>query len=73
LKLVLYDLQKGIIAINPWHVPLLNTLVLVTSGAYITWCHYAILAGYRKDSIEALIYTILLAIFLQDYNIMNTV
>jgi cytochrome c oxidase subunit 3 len=54
---------KGIIAINPWHVPLLNTFVLVTSGAFITWSHYAILAGYRKDSIEALIYTIGLALY----------
>jgi len=54
---------KGIVAINPWHVPLLNTLVLVTSGAFITWSHYALLAGYRKDSIEALSYTIGLAAF----------
>ena len=54
---------KGIIAINPWHVPLLNTFVLVTSGAYITWTHYAILAGYRKDAIKSLIYTIILAAF----------
>jgi len=54
---------KGIIAINPWHVPLLNTFVLITSGAFITWAHYAILAGYRKDSLEALTYTILLALF----------
>jgi cytochrome c oxidase subunit 3 len=54
---------KGIVAINPWHVPLLNTIVLVTSGAFITWSHYAILAGYRKDSIESLIYTIILATF----------
>jgi len=53
----------GIIAINPFHVPFLNTLVLVTSGAYITWSHYAILAGYRKDSIQALLYTIYLALF----------
>jgi cytochrome c oxidase subunit 3 len=54
---------KGIIAINPWHVPLLNTFVLITSGAYVTWSHHALLAGNRKESIEALIYTILLAIF----------
>jgi cytochrome c oxidase subunit 3 len=54
---------KGIIAINPWHVPLLNTFVLVTSGAYVTWAHYAILAGYRKESINALIYTIIFAAF----------
>ncbi len=54
---------KGIVAINPWHVPLLNTFVLVTSGAYITWAHYAILAGYRKESINALVATIILAAF----------
>jgi len=54
---------KGIIAINPWHVPLLNTFVLLTSGAYITWSHHALLAGNRKESIEALVYTIGLAIF----------
>jgi cytochrome c oxidase subunit 3 len=54
---------KGIIAINPWHVPLLNTFVLVTSGAYVTWAHYAILAGYRKESINALIATIVFAAF----------
>lgn len=54
---------KGIIVINPWHIPLLNTLVLITSGAFLTWSHFAILSGYRKESLEALIYTILLAIF----------
>jgi len=54
---------KGIIAINPWHIPLLNTFVLITSGAFITWSHHAMLAGYRKESIEALIYTIILAVF----------
>ena len=52
----------GIIAINPWHVPLLNTFILVTSGAFITWTHYSILAGYRKDSIKSLVYTIILAL-----------
>jgi cytochrome c oxidase subunit 3 len=54
---------KGIIAINPWHVPLLNTFVLITSGAYVTWAHYAILAGYRRESIHALIFTIIFAAF----------
>jgi len=54
---------KGIIAISPWHVPLLNTFVLLTSGAFITWSHHALLAGNRKESIEALIYTIALALF----------
>jgi len=54
---------KGIFAINPWHVPFLNTVVLVSSGAYITWAHYAILAGNREDALEGIWCTIVLALF----------
>ena len=52
-----------IMAINPWTVPLLNTVVLVTSGAFITWSHYGFLSGFRVESSEALVYTIGLAIY----------
>jgi len=54
---------KGVFAINPWHVPFLNTVVLVSSGAYITYSHYALLAGHKEDSLEGLWFTILLAMF----------
>lgn len=54
---------KGIIALNPWHIPLLNTLVLVTSGAFITWAHYALLTDNRDELTEALQHTISLALF----------
>lgn len=54
---------KGIHAINPWHVPLLNTFVLVNSGAFVTWAHYSILIGYRRQAINALVYTVILAFF----------
>lgn len=54
---------KGIFAINPWHVPFLNTVVLVTSGAYITWAHYALLAGNREDTLEGIWSTMVLAGF----------
>ena len=54
---------QGIQVLNPWEIPFLNTVILLSSGASVTWAHHAILAGYRKDSIEALIYTIILAIF----------
>lgn len=54
---------KGIEAINPWHVPLLNTFVLINSGAFVTWAHYSLLAGLRKQTINGLVYTILLALF----------
>ena len=66
---------KGIEAINPFHVPLLNTFVLVNSGAFVTWAHYGLLAGFRRQTIVALIYTIGLALFftaLQAYEYINS-
>jgi len=65
---------KGIIAMNPWGIPLLNTFILLTSGATITWAHYALIAGYRKQVIEGTIYTIILAIIFtafQGYEYVN--
>nr|YP_009310457.1 cytochrome c oxidase subunit 3 [Pyramimonas parkeae]AOT98937.1 cytochrome c oxidase subunit 3 [Pyramimonas parkeae] len=60
---------KGIEAINPWDIPAFNTLVLLTSGASVTWAHHAILAGHRKSAITALIVTIILAIIFTDTQI----
>lgn len=54
---------KGIVGLNPWHVPLLNTFVLLTSGAFITWTHYSILGGTRKAALNSLLATIILALF----------
>jgi heme/copper-type cytochrome/quinol oxidase subunit 3 len=33
---------KGIHVFNPWEIPLLNTLILLTSGASVTWAHFAV-------------------------------
>lgn len=52
----------GIEPMNAWEIPFLNTLILLTSGATVTWAHHAIVAGYRKEAIVALILTITLAV-----------
>jgi len=51
---------EGIVPFDPWHFPLLNTLILLTSGATVTWAHHAILKGDRKGAIQGLIVTIIL-------------
>ena len=39
---------KGIETFDPWHLPLLNTLILLTSGTTVTWAHHALIHGDRK-------------------------
>ncbi len=51
---------EGIVPFDPWHFPLLNTLILLTSGATVTWAHHAILHNDRKGAIQGLIVTVLL-------------
>jgi cytochrome c oxidase subunit 3 len=45
---------------DPWHLPLLNTLVLLTSGTTVTWAHHALLENNRKGLIQGLALTIVL-------------
>ena len=53
---------QGITALNPFAIPLLNTILLLSSGSFITYAHHAILQGYRKGAIEGTLVTNLLAI-----------
>jgi len=48
--------------LNPWKIPLLNTILLLTSGATITWAHHSIVWGSKDQSIFALFITIVLAV-----------
>jgi cytochrome c oxidase subunit 3 len=51
---------SGIVTLDPWHFPLLNTLILLTSGTTVTWAHHAIQHGDRKGAVQGLILTVLL-------------
>ena len=51
---------KGVEVLDPWHLPLLNTLILLTSGTTITWAHHALLENDRRGMKFGLILTIAL-------------
>ena len=51
---------KGIEVFDPWHLPLLNTLILLTSGTTVTWAHHALVHGDRQGLKWGLILTIAL-------------
>jgi cytochrome c oxidase subunit 3 len=52
----------GIEAINPFELPLLNTVILLSSGVTVTYAHHSLIQGNRSGALYGLIVTVLLAI-----------
>nr|QMS48897.1 cytochrome c oxidase subunit 3 [Haementeria acuecueyetzin] len=53
----------GIYTLNTFGIPLLNTIVLLSSGITVTWAHHSLMEGNRLSSIQSLIFTILLGLY----------
>lgn len=53
---------KGIEAINPFELPLLNTVILLSSGVTVTYAHHSLIQGNRKGGLNGILATVLLAI-----------
>jgi cytochrome c oxidase subunit 3 len=52
----------GIVAINPFELPLLNTVILLSSGVTVTYAHHSLIQGDRKGSLYGLVATVFLAV-----------
>ena len=52
----------GITPLDPFAIPLLNTLLLLSSGAFVTYSHHALINGNRSGAIYGGIMTIVLAV-----------
>jgi cytochrome c oxidase subunit 3 len=52
----------GIDTFDPWHLPLLNTLILLTSGTTVTWAHHALIHNDRNGLKWGLIATVVLGL-----------
>nr|QIJ59986.1 cytochrome c oxidase subunit III [Agrypnus sp. YD-2019] len=54
---------KGIQTFNPMQIPLLNTLILISSGITVTWAHHSLMENDYKQGIYGLSLTIILGIY----------
>lgn len=53
---------QGITPLDPFAIPLLNTFLLLSSGAFVTYGHHSLIEGNRRGAIIGTLLTIILAI-----------
>ena len=52
----------GTVTFDPFHLPFMNTLILLLSGTTVTWAHYALLENNQKDLKTGLLLTVILGL-----------
>jgi cytochrome c oxidase subunit 3 len=53
---------EGVHPVPTWEIPFLNTLILLTSGATVTWAHHAIKHNDNRTAFRALVLTVVLGL-----------
>nr|WKU84125.1 cytochrome c oxidase subunit III [Salpingogaster sp. ECU13] len=53
----------SIIPFNPFQIPLLNTMILLTSGISVTWAHHSLMESNFSQASQGLFFTVLLGIY----------
>nr|YP_009491513.1 cytochrome c oxidase subunit III [Pidorus atratus]AWI14399.1 cytochrome c oxidase subunit III [Pidorus atratus] len=48
---------------NPLQIPLLNTIILITSGVTVTWAHHSLIENNHSQMTQSLFLTIILGIY----------
>nr|ARH54982.1 cytochrome c oxidase subunit 3 [Deporaus tristis] len=54
---------KGIQTFNPMEIPLLNTLILLTSGLTVTWAHHSLMENNYTQALQGLSLTVILGVY----------
>ena len=52
----------GFTSMDPWGLPAINTLLLLTSGVTLTWAHHALKANHRGQLVLGMLLTVALGI-----------
>ena len=53
---------SNVFTFDPFHLPLLNTMILLLSGTTVTWAHHALLEDNRRDLLRGLGLTVILGL-----------
>lgn len=53
----------GVEPFNPFNIPLLNTAILLRSGATVTWAHHSLLHQEHTEAVIGLILTVILGVY----------
>nr|AHB52775.1 cytochrome c oxidase subunit III [Schizopera knabeni] len=53
----------GVVPFNPLEVPLLNTIVLLSSGVSVTWAHHALMSGDHHSALIGTLTTVSLGVY----------
>nr|AII02444.1 cytochrome c oxidase subunit III [Stigmella roborella] len=53
----------GVYPFNPFQIPLLNTIILLSSGITITWAHHALMENNKTQTTQGLFFTVILGIY----------
>lgn len=48
---------------NPFQIPLLNTIILLTSGISVTWAHHGLIENSFSQAYQGLIFTVILGVY----------
>nr|ALO77244.1 cytochrome c oxidase subunit 3 [Drilonius striatulus] len=54
---------KGIMTFNPIEIPLLNTLILISSGISVTWTHHSLMENNYSQAFQSLMITVILGVY----------
>ncbi len=52
----------GVVPLDPWSVPFLNTVILLTSGATVTYAHHMVREGNQRKTALGILLTVLLGL-----------